>query len=626
MAPVSAIASILTLAKAIYDQAELVQGNQAQCKRLAQRVQIIASSLESIAQKKQTTTPQGVDNPQYQQALQSLQNTLQEALAFVTLFTGRSWLRRIIQADTYKSKFDEIYAWLEQDIQQLNLGLAIKQVLNHEQDQQDRALDNQALLAKQGEVIKEIQAAKVEMQKLAMDDLNRHKVLEKQLASMQYCLAQLNPNQKQKKSSVPTKLLVPFFDLSIDKLLAEGSFGTVYLGRYCEQDVAIKLLERELNTEERKEFLREVHIMHDLRSDYIVPLYAVCDEPGRAAVVMKLMGQGSLRSILDKHQQEPLSNQQKHQLALDIALGLHYLHSHDVLHRDLKSANVLIDHEGRARLSDFGLSKHGSTNITTLEKQSHAMQWMAPEVVLGSGDKHTLTVQADIYSFGVVLWEIMTAKIPYANLTPMQFAINLQEGGRETIPEDTPTVYQDIIRGCWQEKPFNRPPLARIIHQLREYTVPTPTYMVGQDSARQYSRFWKTPNAIAEKIDPDVLYSAGCQYESQKEHKKALFCYQKAARSGHVKAKTNAGMLYLQGSHTIKADKEEAHQLLEEAAKAGHCRAMRNVARQYEKGDGIPQDREKAKHWYEKAAEAGDDYAKKKCQTWQQASSAMKRG
>ena len=550
---VGAVAKVsIGVAQQIYKQAQAVKYNKAQCKRLSERVKTIIVSVNALVEKLPKQAKQlggGSDGATvHTTALLSLNNTLDAVLKLLKNFSQKNVLDKVVLARAHNTKFDEIYTRLDEDIKQLNLGLNAKQVLNREEDKLDQQKDFQDLMANQVEILKEARAAKGAMQKIMADGKHREEVLTKQLESMQYALAQLHPDNKgakSKKAEISSKLLVPFFDLQIDKVLAEGSFAKVYLGRFREQDVAIKLLDGDLTEIERHEFVREVRIMQGLRSDYVVPLYAVCDEPGRMCMIMKYMAQGSLRTVLDS--QAPLSAKQRHQMALDVALGLYYLHKEGIWHRDLKSGNVLIDSEGRARLTDFGLSKSHSAVVKTIDKQTEAMEWMAPEILASGGDKRMFTAEADVYSFGMVLWEIMTGQTPYAGCDDADIVLRVKQGQHDAIPETVPVVYRELIEGCWQASKYNRPSLPDIIGQLRVYTPPAPAALVPP-SANPVGFFAAPPSSGSSSSSGAIsqaqlegLYDAAGVCEQAKQYDKAAVCYELAANQGHVKAKTGLG-------------------------------------------------------------------------------------
>jgi predicted Ser/Thr protein kinase len=512
---------------------------------------------------------------------------------------------------------------------QLNLGLNVHQILNKEEDEKDRQADVAALMAKQDEILQLVAEDKKETQRLALDEENRHLVLMQQMASMRFFLQERLQPQKKEKPPISKKLLVPFYDLSIDTLLVKGSFGNIYHGRWLQQEVAIKMIEGELTEAERKEFIREVRIMKELRSKHVMTLYAVCDEPGRACLVMEYMEQGSLRSLLDRGALP--DDEDKHRLIIEVALGLHYLHSQDILHRDFKSANVLIDKFGAARIADFGLSKLTSKEMTTLGKKTDDIQWSAPEIIQSTGDNHAFSEASDVYSFGVVMWEILTGKKPYADLPLAEVAQKLMKGEHEAIPPTLPKVYQSLLKACWSEDRHSRPSMAQVIEQLRAF-VPAPkdkeeigaSIMFAPSTVGAQAGFWPKPRerggagassssqSASPAVEPETYYMAGFGYEQEKSMEKAVAHYQKAASMGYPRAKTALAMHYMQGTGGLSVDKQKAHALLKEAAEGGHARGMRALAYQYEKGDGMPVDMEAAQRWYQKAADAGDEYAKDK--------------
>ena len=144
---------------------------------------------------------------------------------------------------------------------------------------------------------------------------------------------------------------------------------------------------------------------------------AACKKPPVFCIITEYLSGGSLRRFL--HMQEPnsLSLKQVLTLSLDIARGMSYLHSQGILHRDLKSENLLLSEDMTVKVADFGISCLESCT-GDVKSFTGTYRWMAPEMI--KGKKHTRKV--DVYSFGIVLWELLTALTPFSELTPEQAA------------------------------------------------------------------------------------------------------------------------------------------------------------------------------------------------------------
>lgn len=277
---------------------------------------------------------------------------------------------------------------------------------------------------------------------------------------------------------------ISFEDLHFDPRqdrLGQGTFGTVYKGRWNNIPVAIKEIQGTLTEESRGHFKNEAEVMVRANSPWVVSLYGISEAPQHAALVMELMPHGSLHQLL--HNGQALEWKIRYQISQDIAHGLLLLHGDGILHRDLKSDNVLLDDRLRAKLSDFGLSKiKSASRASTRRTQAVGTEgWMAPELFLDvkairkdpvTGErilpKILYSEQSDIYSYSVVLWEMASRKLPYEEMglqgSDIRDFVKAQE--REDIPRDCPPAFAELIQGGWKPEPKERLSLSVMLERL----------------------------------------------------------------------------------------------------------------------------------------------------------------
>jgi serine/threonine protein kinase len=190
---------------------------------------------------------------------------------------------------------------------------------------------------------------------------------------------------------------------------------------------------------------------------------------------MEFVSKGSLYSLL--HSSEVISPSRKESIALDIAKGLAFLHMSKILHRDLKSLNVLIDEHYRAKLTDFGLSQVKVETSTLSSKAiiSGTFAWMAPELFKR---RAVSTEKSDVYSFGMVFWELLTRKVPFSDAKGNSELIAqwIREGEKEEIPEDTSPHIKSLILQCWDADPVKRPLASDIVVALQKEQVATSAF------------------------------------------------------------------------------------------------------------------------------------------------------
>ncbi len=185
----------------------------------------------------------------------------------------------------------------------------------------------------------------------------------------------------------------------------------------------------------------------------------------RLAIVTEYMSRGSLYSVLhsDMYKGIPLIGRKK--MALDMALGMQYLHSMKIMHRDIKSHNMLLDEDWKVKVADFGASKFNLENKEGFTEIGTS-GWVAPEILSGDGYNG---FSADVYSFGIVLWELIAGDQtnPLIGLPPVKYYNAIQRGTRPPMDALVDKSFQSLVHKCWASSPTDRPTFDDIVKDLQ---------------------------------------------------------------------------------------------------------------------------------------------------------------
>ncbi|XP_050379149.1 serine/threonine-protein kinase EDR1 isoform X2 [Argentina anserina] len=259
-------------------------------------------------------------------------------------------------------------------------------------------------------------------------------------------------------------------DLHLGEGIGQGSCAIVYRGMWNGSDVAIKVyFKNEYNEGILRDYRKEIDIMKRLRHPNVLLFMGAVYSQERLAIVTEYLPRGSLFRQLHKNNQA-LDTKRRMRMALDVARGMNYLHRRNppIVHRDLKSSNLLVDKNWTVKVGDFGLSKFKNASFLTAKSGRGTPQWMAPEVLRNEPSNE----KSDVYSFGVILWELMTVSVPWNNLNPLQVVgvVGFMDRRLE-IPEGIDSEVVSIIEDCWQSDPGQRPSFEDIIHKMKELVV-----------------------------------------------------------------------------------------------------------------------------------------------------------
>ena len=242
------------------------------------------------------------------------------------------------------------------------------------------------------------------------------------------------------------------------RLLGQGGFGTVYEAKWKKKVVAAKVCPGNL----LESLSREIQILTSLPSHPNVLTYfgaALSSDAVSTYIITELAPNGSLFDYLHKKKKEP-SPDQSLAWAQQIASGMQHLHNYNVVHRDLKSGNVLLTLGMLAKVCDFGTAR--TLAKTTKTSQKGTYRWMAPEVV--ENVEANINKMCDVFSYGMVLYEIFDRKIPFDNIPSDALAgAAVVQGKRPPIPANLPQYLYPLLDACWKEDPKQRPQFEDII-------------------------------------------------------------------------------------------------------------------------------------------------------------------
>ncbi|KAL7630481.1 UNVERIFIED_CONTAM: hypothetical protein RMT77_019348 [Armadillidium vulgare] len=297
---------------------------------------------------------------------------------------------------------------------------------------------------------------------------------------------------------------IDFNELKLEEIIGVGGFGKVYRGIWLDEIVAVKAARQDPDEDINltiQNVQQEARLFWLLKHENIVQLKGVCLKEPNLCLVMEYARGGSLSRILQ--QRRVIYPNILTDWAIQIARGMNYLHNLapiTLIHRDLKSSNVLIseDIDGQSlefktlKITDFGLAREVSK--TTHMSAAGTYAWMAPEVIKTS----VFSKASDVWSYGVVLWELLTSETPYKGIDALAIAYGVAMNKLSLhIPSTVPQAWRELMESCWHSDPHVRPCFKTILTKLdpinRSNFTRTP-----HDSFHTMQRHWKVE--IEEKV------------------------------------------------------------------------------------------------------------------------------
>ncbi|KAL3844854.1 hypothetical protein ACJIZ3_002257 [Penstemon smallii] len=294
---------------------------------------------------------------------------------------------------------------------------------------------------------------------------------------------------------IDKKLLLDANQLAIGPIISEGPDSIVYQGLYRSMHVAVKVIHPDIastmSPELQEKFSREVSMLSRVNHDNIVKFIGAIVEP-TMMIITELMKGGTLQKFLWNFRPNCPDLKLSLTFALEISRAMEYLHQNRIIHRDLKPSNLLLTEDKKIiKVADFGLAREEADDEMTTEAGTY--RWMAPELfsteALHVGVKKYYDHKVDVYSFSMVLWEILTNSTPFKGRNNVMVAYAAAMNRRPSM-DNIPAQIAPLLESCWAKNPEDRPEFVKITQFLENFlhSITSPNTEPSLREAAEYSR------------------------------------------------------------------------------------------------------------------------------------------
>ncbi|XP_039990002.1 mixed lineage kinase domain-like protein [Xiphias gladius] len=461
---------ILAIASQIYSLVENVKANKKRCHRVSQRVKALEELVKSIKQREiaQATADVG-------KALKELSITLKSAQQLIKKYTLANWMKRILNSSSHGDEFNSVNERLNDAFQVLSGALQVEQgnMLYHVFELASREKEDEVDGKEDDTELKNLLLEYMKSQQEKMDAMQRE--FEHVKFNVEKVVDMLN---KPRVTDEVIRMIKPDelkYDLPKKPFMATST-SEVYKGEYHGFTVVIKRYTDPVNAspgEVRSIFNKEVETMRRFESPNILRMFGICvqDEEGpnpQFFIIMEYCEKGSLRQVLDSDSK--LSWTKKARMCLDASQGLYRLHQTEEkskVHGCINSSKFLVAEGYRVKLGGFELAKtETSLKKHTKDKEITSLCYLSPQRL--NDINYAYSKECEMYSFGIVLWEIATRKRPFEGRSSKEiYQMVCKEKFQEPLPDDCPEPLGHLISACRAYDGFQRPSAGVLVDKLR---------------------------------------------------------------------------------------------------------------------------------------------------------------
>jgi len=477
----------------------------------------------------------------------------------------------------------------------------------------------------------------------------KRNIMKNELETTDYNIIEQDSNIAKSNSTTLTIGMLLDGMYEIRREIARGGMGIVYEAyhKVFNKKVAIKIiLPITIDSLQLKRFQKEVRAYSNLSHPNIIHIYNVGIYENTPYIVMDYIDGVNICQYVAQHD-ENYRKQKLHNAELGIkrdwklcvkliyetALALEYIHKQKMIHRDIKPSNIIVRSDGTPIIIDLGLVKFQSEKFTNLTQSGELLGTLSYMPIEQAQGKHgKIDARSDIYSLGLVLYELLTGEMAYSGENILEISYKIMSYypplPRKINPQ-IPEALEKITMHAIDKKKEKRYATAQeFADELKKYLYDENAQEIrkNNDYKKQVRLQWDKKRIIAccialvfiiiatisisaSPISSDELYKKGLQYEEgngvTQDYKKAFKYFQKAANKGHAEAQCSLGSLYYWG-RGVEQDHKKSFYWFEKSANQGNARGQCSLGFMYHNGYGIEKNDKQAIYWYEKSANQGN--------------------